>query len=164
MQRNEEMDLAEKVIAINRVTKTNKGGKTISFNALVTMGDSKGSVGIGLGKAHEVAEAIKKAIKSARKNIIKVPLRETSIPHEVIGHFGASRIMLKPASEGTGVIAGGVVRAICEMAGIRDILTKSLGSPTPVNLARATITAFSQLRLRREEEKPEIEEVKNAAA
>jgi len=164
VQQNEEISLSEKLIAINRVTKTNKGGKTISFNALITMGDGEGSVGIGLGKAHEVAEAIKKAVKSAKKNIIKIPLRGTSIPHEIIGCFGASRIMLKPASEGTGVIAGGVVRAICEMAGIRDILTKSLGSPTPVNLARATVKAFTQLRLGREEEKLKIEEVKDAAA
>ncbi|MDP8233963.1 MAG: 30S ribosomal protein S5 [Candidatus Saelkia tenebricola] len=164
MVERQEIGFLEKVIAIKRVTKTNKGGKTISFNALVTIGDGNGEVGVGLGKAHEVADAIKKSIKHARRNMIKVPLRGATIPHGIVGHFGASRIMLKPASEGTGVIAGGVVRAICEMAGIKDILTKSLGSPTPINLARATIVAFSELRLKRkEDEKPKVEEVKDAA-
>ncbi len=157
----------EKVIGINRVTKVHKGGKAISFNALVTIGDGHGKVGVGLGKAPEVASAIKKGIKYAHRDIHVVPLKGYTIPHEVTGNFGASKVMLKPASQGTGVIAGGVVRAICEMAGIKDILTKSQGSPTAVNLARATIDGFMQLRFGREEKLPQVlekEEVKDAAA
>ncbi|MDD5613726.1 MAG: 30S ribosomal protein S5 [Candidatus Omnitrophica bacterium] len=138
--------LLEKVIAINRVTKTNKGGKTLSFNALVTIGNGNGRVGIGLGKALEVADAIKKGIKYAGKNMIDITRANNTIPYEVKGIFGASKVVLKPASAGTGVIAGGVVRAICEMAGIKDILTKSLGSTNAINLAKATIDGFMQLK------------------
>ncbi len=149
MPENQGVTLLEKVIAINRVTKTNKGGKTISFNALIAIGDGNGRVGISLGKAHEVAEAIKKGIKSAQKEIIDIKLSGSTIPHEVLGRFGASKIILKPASAGTGVIAGGVVRAICEMVGIKDILTKSLGSPTAINLAKAMLDGLMQLRTSR---------------
>ena len=158
MVEEQELTLSEKVIAINRVAKVHKGGKTISFNALVAVGDGQGKVGIGIGKAHEVADAIRKGIKDAKKNLINVPLKGSTIPHEVIGHFGASKVLLKPASPGTGVIAGGVVRAICEMAGIKDILTKALGSTTPINLARATMLALSQLRLSRNGSPQEIGE------
>jgi len=171
---NHEITLLEKVIAINRVTKTNKGGKTMSFNALIAIGDGNGRVGLSLGKAHEVAEAIKKGIKSAQRNIVTIKLSDSTIPHEVLGRFGASKIMLKPASAGTGVIAGGVVRAICEMVGIKDILTKSLGSPTAINLAKAMLNGLEQLRTNREGfevrkrkvdivEETEVQEVEDAA-
>jgi small subunit ribosomal protein S5 len=148
----EESEFSEKVVAINRVAKVHKGGKSISFTALVVVGNKKGKVGIGLGKAHEVAEAIKKGIKQAKRDIITVALKQNTIPHGVIGHFGGGKILLKPASSGTGVIAAGAVRAICEMVGIKDVLTKSLGSNTVVNLAKATIDALTQLRLTRVEE------------
>jgi len=142
----ENLDFTERVISVRRVAKVVAGGKRFSFSALVAVGDMQGHVGIAIGKAPEAPDAIRKAITKAKKNIITVPMRGTTIPHEVVADFGASKLILRPASEGTGVIAGGTVRAILELAGIRNILTKALGSTNPINLARATIKALSMLR------------------
>jgi small subunit ribosomal protein S5 len=141
-----DLNLTEKLVHVNRVAKVVKRGRRFSFSALVVVGDGEGHVGAGLGKAREVPAAIRKAGAVARKNLILVPMDGTTIPYEVITKFGAAKVMLKPAAPGTGVIAGGGVRATVEAAGIKDILTKSMGSPNPVNVVRATILALSQLK------------------
>jgi len=144
--RQEESEFEDKVIHINRCAKVVKGGRRFSFAAIVVVGDKKGQVGIGLGKANEVPEAIKKAGKQAKKNLMKVPLDGNTIPHEVIGHFGASQVLMKPAPEGTGIIASSSVRAILEVAGIQNILTKSIRRDNPHNVVRATLEGLRSLR------------------
>lgn len=139
-------DIVEKIVAINRVTKVTKGGKKMSFSALVVVGDRKGNVGFSMGKANEVADAIRKSLNQAKRGLIHITVVNGSIAHEIIGEFGAAKVLLMPASEGTGIIACGPVRAICEACGIRDILTKSLKSNNPVNVIKATIDGLTSLK------------------
>ncbi len=143
---NQIEDIKEKVISINRVTKVVKGGRNFRFSVLVVVGDENGHVGIGMAKAIEIPDAIRKAIQDAKKRMIEVPLKDTTVPHEMIGEFGAGKVLIKPASQGTGIIAGGPVRAVLELAGVKDIRTKSLGSNNPRNMVNATMEALKSLK------------------
>ena len=147
MQRNEHVsEFKEKLVAVNRVSKTVKGGRNMRFSALMVVGDEKGRIGCGMGKAVEIPEAIRKGLEEAKKSMITIPLNGTTIPHEVVGVFGTGRVKMLPAPEGTGVIAGGPVRAVLEAAGIKDIVTKSIGSNNKINMVRATLAGLKQLR------------------
>jgi small subunit ribosomal protein S5 len=141
-----ETEFKEKMVALNRVAKVTKGGRTFSFAAIVVVGDGKGTVGQGLGKAREVSDAISKAVEDAKKNLIKVPVINGSLPHEINGKYGAGKVLLRPASPGTGVIAGGAMRAVLDMAGVHNVLAKSMGSSNPHNVVKATLDALSRLR------------------
>jgi len=141
-----ELNLTDRVVHISRVAKVVKGGRRFSFSALIVVGDGNGYVGYGLGKANEVPDAIKKAIEDAKKNLITIPIVGTTIPHTATGNFGAGSVLIRPATEGTGVIAGGPIRAVLELAGVNDILTKCLGSRTPINMVRATVEALKSLK------------------
>ena len=144
------LDLKEKLVAINRVSKTVKGGRIMKFSALVVVGDGNGTVGYGTGKSGEVPDAIRKAIEDAKKNLVKISLRGTTVPHEIVGAYGAARVLIKPAPEGTGVIAGGPVRAVLETAGVKDIRTKSMRSNNPGNVVRATINGLMSIKSAKE--------------
>ena len=163
----ESLNLQDKLIFINRVAKVVKGGRRFSFTALVAVGDSEGYVGVGKGKAGEVPEAIRKAVQDAKKSIIKIPLRDGTLPHQIEGRFGSGRVIMKPAPQGTGIIAGGAVRAVMEVAGVQNIVAKSIGSKNYFNTAKATIDGFKKLKdpdyvfSIREKEKPEEKEVKD---
>lgn len=160
----EAKEFVEKIVAINRVTKVTKGGKKMSFSALVAVGDSSGKVGMALGKANEVADAIKKGLAVAKKDMFNVAMKGSTITHTIIGKFGAAKVLLKPASQGTGVIASGPVRALCDCVGIKDILTKCLKSDNPINVMRATVDGFRRLKFVRENITKENNKEKEDAA
>ncbi len=147
MQRNEQVsEFKEKLVAVNRVVKVVKGGRNFRFSALVVVGDEKGRVGAGMGKAAEIPEAIRKAVEDAKKHLVTVPMKGTTIPHEAVGYYGTGKVVLLPAQEGAGIIAGGGARAVLEMAGVKDIRTKSFGTSNPINMVKATLTGLKTLR------------------